>query len=114
MTGIRATDPSEVSFTFGNFRTRSYDSTVLAALGLMHRRALLPDVIDGTQTVHPMTAEAAAACGLKAGTPVCLGYVDMCMTALGAGVRSEGRNAACSAIGSTGVHLLAKRFPTSS
>ncbi len=108
LTGIRATDPSEVSFTFGNFRTRSYDSTVLAALGLMHRRALLPDVIDGTQTVHPMTAEAAAACGLKAGTPVCLGYVDMCMTALGAGVRSEGRNAACSAIGSTGVHLLAK------
>ena len=30
------------------------------------------------------------------------------MTALGAGVRSEGRNAACSAIGSTGVHLQAK------
>ena len=30
------------------------------------------------------------------------------MSALGAGVRSEGRNAAVSAIGSTGVHLLAK------
>jgi erythritol kinase (D-erythritol 1-phosphate-forming) len=45
---------------------------------------------------------------LRAGTPVCLGYVDMVMSALGAGVRSEGRNAAVSAIGSTGVHLLAK------
>lgn len=108
LTGVRATDPSEVSFTFGNFRTRRYDDDVLAALGLTHRRTLLPDVIEGTQTVHPLTAEAAAASGLKAGTPVCLGYVDMCMTALGAGVRSEGRNAACSAIGSTGVHLQAK------
>ncbi|WP_411037230.1 FGGY-family carbohydrate kinase [Shinella sp. BYT-45] len=108
LTGIRATDPSEVSFTFGNFRTRRYDDDVLAALGLTHRRALLPEVIEGTQTVHPLTAEAAAACRLRAGTPVCLGYVDMVMTALGAGVRSEGRNAACSAIGSTGVHLLAK------
>ena len=108
LTGIRATDPSEVSFTFGNFRTRQYDEDVLAALGLTHRRGLLPEVIEGTETVHPLTAEAAAASGLRAGTPVCLGYVDMCMTALGAGVRSEGRNAACSAIGSTGVHLLAK------
>ncbi|MGQ3215245.1 FGGY-family carbohydrate kinase [Shinella sp.] len=108
LTGIRATDPSEVSFTFGNFRTRCYDSDVLAALGLTHRRGLLPEVIEGTETTHPLTAEAAAASGLRAGTPVCLGYVDMCMTALGAGVRSEGRNAACSAIGSTGVHLLAK------
>ena len=108
LTGVRATDPSEVSFTFGNFRTRRYDDDVLAALGLTHRRHLLPDVIEGTETTHPLTAEAAAASGLKAGTPVCLGYVDMCMTALGAGVRSEGRNAACSAIGSTGVHLQAK------
>ncbi len=108
LTGVRATDPSEVSFTFGNFRTRRYDDEVLAALGLSHRRSLLPDVVEGTETTHPLTSEAAQACGLRAGTPVCLGYVDMIMTALGAGVRSEGRNAACSAIGSTGVHMQAK------
>jgi erythritol kinase len=108
LTGIRATDPSEVSFTFGNFRTRQYDDGVLDALGLTHRRSLLPDVIEGTETTHPLSMEAAQASGLRAGTPVCLGYVDMVMSALGAGVRSEGRNAAVSAIGSTGVHLLAK------
>ncbi|OLP61682.1 carbohydrate kinase [Xaviernesmea oryzae] len=108
LTGVRATDPSEVSFTFGNFRTRRYDDTVLATLGLHHRRALLPEVIEGTETLHPLSVEAAAACGLKPGTPVCLGYVDMVMTALGAGVRSGGENAACSAIGSTGVHMRAK------
>lgn len=108
LTGIRATDPSEASFTFGNFRSRDYDDEVIAALGLTHRRHLLPPILDGTGTSHPLSASAARACGLRAGTPVCLGYVDMVMTALGAGVRTGGHNAACSAIGSTGVHLQAK------
>jgi erythritol kinase (D-erythritol 1-phosphate-forming) len=107
LTGIRATDPSEVCFTFGNFRTRDYDDTVIDALGLGAFRALLPEVLEGTQTVHPLSEAAAREIGLKPGTPVCLAYVDMAMTALGAGVRSHGRNAAASAIGSTGVHLKA-------
>ena len=34
LTGVRATDPSEASWTFGNFRTRAYDDTVIEALGL--------------------------------------------------------------------------------
>ncbi|THF49300.1 FGGY-family carbohydrate kinase [Allorhizobium terrae] len=108
LTGVRATDPSEASFTFGNFRTRRYDSVVLDALGLDHRRHLLPEILEGTQATHPLTEASAKACGLKPGTPVCLGYVDMVMTALGAGVRSGGHNAACSTIGSTGVHMQAK------
>jgi erythritol kinase len=58
-----------------------------------------------------LTETAAKAAGLPAGTPVCLGYVDMVMTALGAGVRTGGQNAACSTIGSTGVHMRAKAVP---
>ncbi|MBB3612342.1 FGGY-family carbohydrate kinase [Rhizobium sp. BK602] len=108
LTGVRATDPSEASFTFGNFRTRQYDPVVIDALGLKHRRSLLPEIIEGTEVTHPLSADAAQATGLLAGTPVCLGYVDMVMTALGAGVRSGGENAACSTIGSTGVHMRAK------
>ncbi|MGV8989351.1 MAG: FGGY-family carbohydrate kinase [Cypionkella sp.] len=104
LTGVRATDPSEASFTFGNFRTRQYDDTVIEALGLSHRRGLMPEIIDGTQITHPLTASAARATGLLAGTPVSLGYVDMAMTAFGAGVHT-GQPAACSIIGSTGVHL---------
>lgn len=107
LTGIRATDPSEASFTFGNFRTRAYDDTVLAALGLTARRNLLPDIVDGTQITHPLTDGAAQATGLRAGTPVSLGYVDMVMTALGAGVHTGDAGAACSTIGSTGVHMRA-------
>ncbi|MFC6489905.1 FGGY-family carbohydrate kinase, partial [Nitratireductor sp. GCM10026969] len=109
LTGIRATDPSEASFTFGNFRTRAYDDTVIEALGLTRRRELLPEIVEGTQTTHPLTQAAAEATGLSAGTPVCLGYVDMVMTALGAGVHTGDENAACSTVGSTGVHMRAVR-----
>lgn len=107
LTGVRATDPSEASFTFGNFRTRDYDDGVIDALGLSGRRHLLPQIIDGTRTTHPLTADAAQQTGLRAGTPVSLGYVDMVMTALGAGVCGGAGDVACSTVGSTGVHLRA-------
>ena len=107
LTGVRATDPSEASFTFGNFRDRRYDAQVIEALGLSHRRALLPEIVEGTRVTHPLTPEAAARTGLRAGTPVSLGYVDMVMTALGAGVYGGAGDIACSTVGSTGVHLRA-------
>jgi erythritol kinase len=107
LTGMRATDPSEASFTFGDFRTRTYSDAAIAALGLTHRRHLLPEIVDGTSATFPLTADAAAATGLRAGTPVSLGYVDMVMTALGAGVHTGDAGAACSTVGSTGVHMRA-------
>ena len=42
LTGVRATDPSESAFTFGDFRNRAYDDEVIAALGLTAQRRLLP------------------------------------------------------------------------
>ncbi|OBZ96785.1 xylulose kinase [Pararhizobium polonicum] len=107
LTGVRATDPSEASFTFGDFRTRRYDDTVIAALGLSGKRGLLPEIIDGTQVTHPLSFAAAAQTGLLEGTPVSLGYVDFACTALGAGIFADGTPAACSTIGSTGMHMRA-------
>ncbi|MFZ3584032.1 FGGY-family carbohydrate kinase [Loktanella sp. DJP18] len=109
LTGVRATDPSEASFTFGDFRTRAYDDTVIAALGLTAHRHLLPPIVDGTQITHPLTNAAARQIGLLPGTPVSLGYVDMVMTALGAGVYTGDAGVGCSTIGSTGVHMRAVR-----
>lgn len=109
LTGQRATDPSEAGFTFADFRTRAYDDGVIEALGLTHRRSLLPPIVDGTETTHPLTPEAAALTGLRAGLPVSLAYVDMAMTALGAGVLGGGQNVACTTLGSTGVHMRAMR-----
>lgn len=106
LTGIRATDPSEACFTFGDFRTRTYCDTVISALGLEPHRHLLPDILDGSQQTHPLTDQAAAATGLRAGTPVSLGYVDVVCTALGAGIVTD-TPAACTVIGSTGMHMRA-------
>ena len=105
LTGIRATDPSEASFTFGNFRDRQYSDEVIEALGLSHRQNILPDIIDGWRHAFPLTSSTANEVGLLAGTPVVLGYVDMAMTALGAGVHTGDNGSACSTIGSTGVHM---------
>lgn len=55
LTGVRATDPSEASFTFGNFRNRQYDDVVIEALGLQKRRKLLPEIIDGAEVQQPLS-----------------------------------------------------------
>jgi erythritol kinase (D-erythritol 1-phosphate-forming) len=105
LTGIRATDPSEASFTFGDFRTREYDERVIASLGLSDYAHLLPPIVDGSQQTFPLINDAAKQMGLPAGIPVSLAYVDMVMTALGAGVHTGDEGVACSVIGSTGVHM---------
>ncbi len=107
LTDVRATDPSEGNFTFGDFRTRQYDDGVIEALGLMPERHLLPEIVDGSMTTHPLSHAAAAATGLKSGTPVSLGFVDVACTALGGGIYTNRSQAGCSIIGSTGMHMRA-------
>ena len=109
LTGVRATDPSEACFTFGDFRSRTYSDTVLSSLGLYTHRNLLPPIIDGSKETMPLCNSAAESTGLLEGTPVTLGYVDMVMTTLGAGVHTGEAGVACSAVGSTGVHMRSVR-----
>ena len=110
LTGVRVTDPSEACFTFGNFRTRNYDDTVIDALGLSSHRHLLPEIIDGTQTTHALTANAASQTGLSQGTPVVLGFVDVVCTSLGAGLFTGQEGVGCTILGSTGMHMKAGHF----
>jgi erythritol kinase len=105
LTGVRATDITEGTFTFGDFRTRSYVPEILDGLGLGHRRSLLPPMLDGTRTTHGLTESAAALTRLPAGLPVALCCVDVICTAIGAGVYEPGRPVGCSILGSTGMHM---------
>lgn len=105
LTGVRATDPSEACFTYGNFRTRDYDEEVIGILGLEGERRLLPPVVDGVLTHHPLSDAAAKATGLRPGTPVVLSYVDIICTALGAGLFDRAARPGCTIIGSTGMHM---------
>lgn len=106
MTGQRATDPCEAAFSFGNFRTRDYDEDAMAPFAEVTRLAsLLPPILDGARTTHPLLPAAAAHLGLRAGTPVVLGYLDATCTALGGGVWDPDTDCGCTIFGSTGVHL---------
>ena len=105
LTGVRATDPTEGVFTFGDFRTRDYCDDVLKALGLRHLRDLLPPILDGSKHAHGLTDQAARLTGLPQGLPVSLGYVDVVCTALGAGLHDAAAMPGFSVVGSTGMHM---------
>ena len=109
LTGAIATDPSEGIFSFGDFRTRQYSDEVLEVLGLQQHKSLLPDIVDGTENHHQLNNDAATSCGLPAGIPVVLGYVDVVCTALGSGLYARTGNRGCSIIGSTGMHMRLTR-----
>jgi erythritol kinase len=111
LTGERATDPSEGTFTFGDFRTRDYCGEVLDVLDVADLRHLLPPIVDGTRHSTGLSLAAADATGMLAGTPVVLGYVDVVCTALGAGLLDRKRKPGCSIIGSTGMHMRLAETP---
>jgi erythritol kinase len=111
LTGVRTTDSSEGTFTFGDFRTRRYADAVLEALGIAELRRLLPPMLDGSETTHPLTAEAARATGLRAGTPVSLGFLDVLCTGLGGGLYDPSSSVGCSIVGSTGMHMRWRAGP---
>ena len=105
LTGVRATDPSEANFTFGDYRTRQYTPHVLDALGAGDAKRLLPDIVEGTQTAAALTTEAAQQTGLTAGTPIVLGYVDVVCTGVGGGLYDPAGKVGCTIVGSTGMHM---------
>lgn len=105
LTGVRATDPSEGNFTFGQYKTRTYAPDVLDVLGAPDAKSLLPEMVEGTEVAGALTAEAAALTGLKAGTPITLGYVDVLCTGLGGGLYDPRGETGCTIVGSTGMHM---------
>ncbi len=111
LTGIRATDPSEGCFTYGNFQNREYSDEVISLLGLEKEQSLLPPMVDGASESHGLTSSAATLTGLLEGTPIVLAYVDVVCTALGAGLYNPSEDTGCTIVGSTGVHIGLARSP---
>ena len=105
LTGVRATDPSEGVFGFGDYRGRKYTPEILDLLGLERHKRLLPPIVDGMTTQHPLGPDAAAATGLSVGTPVVLAYVDIVCTVLGGGLYHPKRSFGCTVLGTTGIHM---------
>ncbi len=85
LTGVLATDPSDASSTnaFDQF-SGTWSAELLAAADLP--ATMFPDIVASTTVVGSVTADAARATGLTAGTPVVMGGGDGPMAAVGAGV----------------------------
>jgi xylulokinase len=94
LTGRIATDPSDASSTNAfDQAAGAWSDELIAAAGL--DTGLFPEVVPSTHVLGGVTAEAATATGLTAGTPVVMGGGDGPMAALGAGIDSPEAGAYC-------------------
>ena len=107
--GERATDAAAAAAAFGDWRTRGYDARVLELLGLQDAAHLLPEIVDGTSHHGELTAAAAAATGLIAGTPVVLAPVATIAVALALGLGGRDPDIGGTVLGATTAHMRAYR-----
>jgi xylulokinase len=85
LTGRVVTDPSDASSTNAYDQAAGvWSAELIEAAGFAPE--LFPEIVPSTQVVGVVRPEAAAATGLRAGTPVVLGGGDGPMGALGAGI----------------------------
>jgi xylulokinase len=100
LTDEKATDVADASGTLlFDVARRNWSSEMLAAASIDER--LLPRVYESTEVTGSITAVAAAATGLRAGTPVVAGAGDQAAGAVGMGIVRAGTVSAT--IGTSGV-----------
>jgi xylulokinase len=89
LTGAYAMDKADGSGTvLFDLKIRDWSAEMLAALEIPAE--WMPPTFEGPDTTGTVTAEAAAATGLKAGTPVCAGGGDQAAQAVGVGAVEPG------------------------
>lgn len=92
LTGERASDISDMSGAgFVTLPQGDYSDELLALYGLADARAKLPRLVQPSEIVGRVTANAAATTGLVEGTPVVGGLFDVVASALGSGVAEPGQ-----------------------
>jgi len=91
LTGERASDVSDMlGCGLLNVGERRYDRRIMEAYGLGGHMDFLPTLVESDDIVGRVTAQAAAATGLCAGTPVIGGLFDVIASAIGSGVTRTG------------------------
>lgn len=108
LTGLYAMDKADGSGTLlFDLAARDWSTEVLTALDL--EPALFPTTEEGPTITGTVTSAAAAATGLRTGTPVMAGGGDQAANAVGVGVVDEGTVAL--SLGTSGVVFAATRTP---
>lgn len=90
LTGIAAADRTEAAVAPGDARLRDRSDAMLDLFRLADLAHKLPGVADSESIAGSITAEAAAATGLKPGTPVAVGAGDVPATVTGASALENG------------------------
>lgn len=105
LTGDVSSDPSDASLAGIDTRAREWSHEVLDIWGISKAAASLPRLRKPTDVCGVVTEEAAGLTGLKAGTPVFKGQMDITASSLGVGVALPGDCMAV--IGTAGIVTVA-------
>lgn len=90
LTGEIATDPTEAGAGLCDVRSRSWSTEAIELCGLSDARHLLPPIRPSGAIAGHVSQKAAAATGLRVGTPVVTGSHDVHAAALGIGALTPG------------------------
>lgn len=90
LTGLAAADRTEAAVAPGDARLRDRSAAMLDLFGLTGLAHKLPPVADSESIAGSVTTQAAAATGLRAGTPVAIGAGDVPATVTGASALEHG------------------------
>ncbi|KAJ54742.1 xylulose kinase [Actibacterium mucosum KCTC 23349] len=92
LTGQRVSEISDMSGGgLLNMTTLAYDTELMQLYGLDDAMGLLPRLLNPSDIAGHVTEAAAAATGLRAGTPVMAGLFDVVASALGSGAAENGQ-----------------------
>jgi sugar (pentulose or hexulose) kinase len=108
LTGEAYMDTTAASTTgLYNTARRCWEDALFEKLGIPREK--FPDTLESWQKAGEVTPAAARETGLRQGTPVAAGSVDICSSSLGAGAVHPGMS--CSIIGTAGIHQLCVDSP---
>lgn len=104
LTGCIITDQSDASRAPIDIQKRVYSDELFKLLGLSPYQRLFPSIVSSMEVIGEVTSEASQETGLKKGTPVISGMIDVAATPIGLGVIESGQ--AFSVIGTTSFHAV--------
>lgn len=99
LTGKVYTDYTDASTTLFNIKKGEYSQRILDVLDIPECRRVLPEVVESTRIIGYISRQVSELTGIREGTPVIEGAIDVCTVALGTDVRETGDS--CTIIGTT-------------
>lgn len=104
LTGRIVTDQSDASRAPVDIQKRIYSNELFKLSGLSPYQRLFPPIVSSIEVVGEVNSNASQETGLKRGTPVISGMIDVAATPIGLGVIRPGQ--AYSVIGTTSFHAV--------